>query len=161
MSVNNVPSGEGEDRARARHGARRLLIIEEDVEMRRTLRTFLHGEGFRVVEAGDAAEALARAGDGEYAGVVLDMRVGGDAPPLLPRIRHLTRPAPVVLMTAVPGRPDSRRASALGATGLLVKPFGLDDLLQLLAEVGAVPAPRPPADPGHAPPTRGGEAGEG
>jgi CheY-like chemotaxis protein len=114
-----------------------------------------------VVEAGDAAEALARAGDGEYAGVVLDMRVGGDAPPLLPRIRHLTRPAPVVLMTAVPGRPDSRRASALGATGLLVKPFGLDDLLQLLADVGAAPASRRPADPGHAPPTPGGAAGEG
>jgi len=143
-------------RARMR-GPQRLLIIEEDAEMRRTLRAFLHGEGLCVVEAGDAAEALARARQGEYAGVVLDTQVGGEGLQLLPSVLHLTAAAPVVLMTPVPGRPTSQRALALGAAGLLVKPFGLDDLLQLLTEVGAIPHPSPAgtAESGPAP------AGEG
>jgi CheY-like chemotaxis protein len=113
----------------------RVLIVGEDAEMRCTLRAFLHGEGFAVVEAGDGAEALARARDGEYAGVLLDMAGGSDVSHLLPRILDLTAAAPVVLTTAVPGRPTLRRALALGAAGVLVKPFGLDDLVQLLREV--------------------------
>jgi DNA-binding response OmpR family regulator len=116
-------------------GAPRLLIVEEDAEMRRTLRTFLHGEGFRVVEAGDAAEAVRRAQDGGYAGVVLNAGPAGEAWELLPELRRLVASAPIVLTTAVPDRPTAQRASAMGAAGLLVKPFVLDDLLPLLPAV--------------------------
>jgi hypothetical protein len=57
-------------------------------------------------------------------------------------------------MTAVPGRPTARRAVALGAAALLIKPFGLDELLQLLIDLGATSTPSPAgsADPGAAAP---------
>jgi DNA-binding NtrC family response regulator len=128
---------------------RRLLIVDEDAEMRGMLRIFLGGEGVDVVEAGSSTEALVLAREGEYAGVIVNAGAGEEGLKLLPTLRQLVAGAPVVLMTAVPGRPTSQRALALGAAALLVKPFGLDELLQLLIDLGATSTPGPAgsADP--------------
>jgi len=50
---------------------RRVLIVDDDEEIRETLRELLSDEGFDVVEAGDGADALTRLSDGAQPNVIL------------------------------------------------------------------------------------------
>lgn len=86
--------------------ARRLLIVEDEFLIRMTLAEVLTDDGYEVVEAGDADEALAAlAGGGAIDVMLTDIQLPGplDGKALAARARK-TRPAlPVIFMS---GRPD-------------------------------------------------------
>jgi DNA-binding response OmpR family regulator len=112
----------------------RVLAVDEDVEMRRTLSNCLAAEGFHVVSAGTATEAERCASDGDYACILINLR-WQESLTLLRRLRPLLPTTPVVLATAIPGQPMHEHLAPLGVRGLLLKPFGLDELLSLLREL--------------------------
>jgi two-component system response regulator MprA len=107
----------------------RLLVVDDDPALSRTLRRALAVEGYAVDCAADGLEALDRLGGEEYDAVVLDVsmpRLDGLA--VCRRLRERRDRTPVLMLTA---RDDIRdRVSGLdaGADDYLAKPFALDEL---------------------------------
>jgi two-component system response regulator MprA len=107
----------------------KLLVVDDDPALSRTLRRALAVEGYAVDCAADGLEALDRLGGEEYDAVVLDVsmpRLDGLA--VCRRLRERRDRTPVLMLTA---RDDIRdRVSGLdaGADDYLAKPFALDEL---------------------------------
>jgi len=113
----------------------RLLLIEDEPEMRQTLSEALREEGFAVDEASEGIEGLEKATDTEYDVVVLDVMLPGmDGWEVLRRIRECRR-TPVLMLTARDSTADRVRGLNSGADDYLVKPF---DLSELLARIRAL-----------------------
>ncbi len=55
------------------NGHRRVLVVEDDLSVRRMLRMVFKAAGVDITEAGTGTEALARLGEGGVSGVVLDL----------------------------------------------------------------------------------------
>jgi len=111
----------------------RVIVAEDDPMMRDLIACALRSDGFEVLEAesGDALERLASAiacGTLEVSLVVSDIRMPGQSGlAVLPLLRQSSRPPPVVLITAFSEPETQQAALAMGATGVLDKPFELDD----------------------------------
>jgi len=118
-----------------------ILLVEDDPVLRDFVADVLVDEGYRVLAAPDGAEALAiLAGGARPSLVLLDMHMPVmDGWGFAEAYRRLPAPrAPLVVMTAAH---DTReRADAIGADGLLAKPFDLDDLLDAVARFAGVAA---------------------
>lgn len=115
-------------------GRGRILVVEDDSEMRWLLAEFLESEGFRVDQAGDGGEALRVARAAAFDRIVLDKNLPDDAGlETLPRLRSLHPDAVVVLITAFGDSRTEERAVARGASAVLFKPFELEDLLRALS----------------------------
>lgn len=115
----------------------RVLVVDDNDAMRENLAEALELEGYAVVVAADGASALARLRDEPTPHVVLlDLYMPGmDGRELLARIREDPRLAGVrVVMTT--GLSGSRAE----ADALLMKPFGVKELLAALRKVG-LPGP--------------------
>jgi two-component system nitrogen regulation response regulator NtrX len=110
----------------------RILVVDDEKNIRRTLRMVLEGPGYDVVEAGSAEEALARLDEEDIDLVVLDVRLpemsGIDA---LDRIRK--RPGldamPVLMISGHASLAEAVSAVQLGATDFLEKPLDRDRVL--------------------------------
>jgi two-component system, OmpR family, response regulator MprA len=114
---------------RMRRGMTRLLVVDDDPALSRTLRRALSVEGYAVDTAADGQEALDRIGDGDYDAVVLDVsmpRVDGLA--VCRRLRERRDRTPVLMLTARDGVRDRVSGLDAGADDYLVKPFALDEL---------------------------------
>jgi CheY-like chemotaxis protein len=107
---------------------RRLLLVDDDADIREVARLSLERiGGWAVVEA-DSADAAERrvAADGPFTTVLLDvMMPGADGPATLRRLRDgpLGAEVPVIFLTAKVQRGDRERLEALGAAGVIAKPF--------------------------------------
>jgi DNA-binding response OmpR family regulator len=108
----------------------RILVIEDEPRILAFLSRGLQAEGFLVDGAGDGPAGLARALDGRYDLVVLDLllpRLGG-----LDVLRQLQRKRPelpVVIVSARSDLPTKLRGFGLGASDYVAKPFSFDELL--------------------------------
>jgi CheY-like chemotaxis protein len=120
----------------------RVLLAEDDGEMRKLVAERLAKNGYEVVEVGNGLELLRKLEDhlcrarGESFDVVVsDIRMPGVSGLGGLQLVHELDPAlPVVLMT---GFPDDVRdtASRLGAVSLLQKPFPVQRLIDVLQAV--------------------------
>ncbi|AKT36567.1 response regulator [Chondromyces crocatus] len=123
---------------------RRILVAEDDHEMRSLLALTLRSDGFEVIEARNGLEFMDQltpwiGGDLQKAPVdviVSDIQMpcltGLDVLAGLSAIRHCP---PVVLMTAFGDASTHSSAASLGAVAVLDKPFELDELRALLYRV--------------------------
>ena len=106
-----------------------VLLIEDDVPMRRFLRTALRAHGYRVIEAATAREGLAQAAGRNPDVILLDLGLpDGDGLEVAPRLRRSTR-APIIIISARGREQDKVAALDLGADDYLTKPFGVFELL--------------------------------
>ena len=109
--------------------AHRLLVVDDDPALARTLRRALNVEGYDVECAGDGAEALQRLSGDRYDAVVLDVsmpRVDGLA--VCRRMRERRDRTPVLMLTTRDAVGDRVSGLDAGADDYLVKPFALDEL---------------------------------
>ena len=107
----------------------KLLVVDDDPALSRTLRRALGIEGYDVECAGDGAEALQRLTADRFDAVVLDVsmpRVDGLA--LARRMRERRDRTPVLMLTARDAVDDRVSGLDAGADDYLVKPFALDEL---------------------------------
>jgi two-component system, OmpR family, response regulator len=110
----------------------RLLVIEDDPALQRTLAASLREEHYAVDTASDGAEGLSKARQDTYDAIVLDV--------MLPRLDGWgvlagLRPAittPVLMLTARDTIPDRIKGLNQGADDYLTKPFNVDELLARL-----------------------------
>jgi DNA-binding response OmpR family regulator len=126
---------------------RRILFVEDDVDLVESLRTILEDEGISVLVAADGEAALLACNARPDLALV-DLHIGGDlsGEPLIQAMRSRLRGwhCPIILVS---GAVDlSRCVDALGADGYLEKPFSVDALLRLIDELAPPQhAPRSPA----------------
>lgn len=107
----------------------KILVVDDDFELRSIVGFALRQGGFLVLEAGDGAAALAAISAEQPALIVLDLNLpGGDGLTLLPGLRQLTA-SPVLVLSVRSAEEDVVRALDLGADDYLTKPFSPRTLL--------------------------------
>lgn len=110
----------------------KLLVIEDDRLLLRSLAATLREEQFAVDVAADGAEGLSKALDTPYDAIVLDVMLPRlDGWEVLSRLRARTR-VPVLMLTARDTVPDRVRGLNAGADDYLTKPFDTEELLARL-----------------------------
>jgi two-component system KDP operon response regulator KdpE len=110
---------------------RRVLVIEDDNDIRTLITEALRGVGLDVVAAVDAGQALRTALSRKPAAVVLDIGLPDyDGTQFVARWRERRPDANDVPIVIVSGRTDRREiASLLGAAYVCGKPFEVDELV--------------------------------
>jgi len=106
-----------------------ILIIEDELALRRFLVPTLEGQGYRVEVAGTGAEGLAQAGAHNPDLVLLDLGLPDmDGLEVLRQVRTWSR-KPILILSARHQEEAKVAALDLGADDYLTKPFGAAELL--------------------------------
>jgi DNA-binding response OmpR family regulator len=111
----------------------RILIADDEADIRLVLRTRLEFEGFTVLEAGNGTEAVSMAQDQSPDLIVLDVMMPElDGVEVCNRLRasFTTRHIPVIMVTARAGRDDKLAGLGKGANDYITKPFDLNEVAQ-------------------------------
>jgi two-component system KDP operon response regulator KdpE len=109
--------------------AARILVVEDEEEIRRFVRLSLEREGFEVYPAETLQRGLVEAGTRRPELVVLDLGLpDGDGVELIRQLRGWSD-VPVIVLSARVGEEDKVVALDAGADDYLVKPFGVPELL--------------------------------
>lgn len=111
----------------------RILIADDEPDIRLVLRTRLELEGFVVLEAANGAEAVNMARDLVPDLIVLDVMMPElDGVEVVNRLRasFTTRHIPVIMVTARAGREDRLAGLVEGANDYVTKPFEMNELVQ-------------------------------
>ena len=125
----------------------RLLIVEDDSGLRRSLRTTLGFLGFDVTEAGNGEDALASLRKGDYEAVLLDINMPGiGGIETCRRIRHFSTRLPILMLTVRDSEDDKVEALESGADDYVTKPFQTRELTaRIRAAIRRLRAPERPA----------------
>ena len=116
----------------------RVLVLDDDSDVRITVTDILLSEGHTVVAARTCADALLHVSAAQPDVILLDVRMeqGPDGVDFARRYREMPPPhAALVLFTALPDAHEIARQ--LGAVALLSKPFHVRELLRIVAQHGA------------------------
>jgi two-component system, OmpR family, KDP operon response regulator KdpE len=131
----------------------RILVVDDEPEIRRALSTGLGYHGFEVHTVGSGEEGLKQLAAWRPDVVLLDLGLPGvDGFEVLRRMQAQGRAA-VIVVSVMPGERDKVRALDAGADDYVVKPFGMEELL---ARIRAV-LRRQAAIPGGEPVIRAGD----
>ncbi len=110
----------------------RVLIIEDDPQLLRTLAATLREENYAVDTAADGEDGLFKAQNGAYDAILLDVMLpylnGWE---VLTRLRPVCK-TPVLMLTARDTVPDRVKGLDKGADDYLTKPFDIEELLARL-----------------------------
>jgi DNA-binding response OmpR family regulator len=116
----------------------RIMIIEDDEEMKSLLKDFLEEEGFETDSVSNGVEALEKLSKDRYALVITDIRMPGlTGLDILPGIRRRKPETPAIVMTAYGSDEVRRRSLERGATAYLAKPISLSQLRILIRELAS------------------------
>ncbi len=131
MSLENVaPSASSSERA-----AIRLLLVDDDKELCRSLQRLLRLDGFEMAFAHTAHEGLQRALEDEHDLVILDvMLAGADGRVVLKKLR-MSSEIPVIMLTARGDEKDRILGLESGADDYLPKPFNVRELIARMRAV--------------------------
>ncbi len=114
----------------------RVLLVDDDDALRRSLGQRLSLRGFEVAEASSGEEALERIEDSVPDLVVLDLKMGGmGGIETLQRIRQKSRMLPVVVLTGYGNLKDALAGFSLEISGFLNKPVGVEELGACIRDV--------------------------
>ncbi|EOW6701315.1 two-component system response regulator KdpE [Cronobacter malonaticus] len=105
-----------------------VLIVEDEKEIRRFLRTALESEGLRVYDAGTLQRGLIEAATRKPDLVILDLGLpDGDGIDFIRDYRQWSQ-TPVIVLSARSDEQDKIAALDAGADDFLAKPFGIGEL---------------------------------
>ena len=134
--ASSAAPGPGGNAREGRHMVqKRVLIVEDEANMRTVLREVLERSGYVAAEAADGLEGLAKAESWHPHAVLLDIRMPDlDGYEVCRRLKAnpTTKPIPVIVVTAVVDSPVSRLAYEAGAAACVLKPFRLEALVTVI-----------------------------
>jgi DNA-binding response OmpR family regulator len=113
--------------------AKKILLIEDNQDMRESLKLFLGEEGARVTALSNAEDGIDAVDEKEFDIAIIDINLPGKSGfSLIEYIREQGYTYPLIAMTARDGIVDKIKGFDLGLTDYIVKPF---DLLELRARI--------------------------
>jgi DNA-binding response OmpR family regulator len=115
----------------AKGGGKRVLLVDDDVEILESMRTVLESRGYEILVARDGNQGLLLAEKEEPDLVVLDMMMPKRSGFLVLEKLRRSRPLPVrvIMITANEGSRHKAYAEMLGVDDYIRKPFAMDRLL--------------------------------
>jgi len=113
----------------------RVLVVDDEPQILRALRTTLRGAGYSVDTASTARDALAHAAANPPEAVILDLILpDGSGTDVCRELRTWTD-APIIVLSAVGEEREKIAALDAGADDYVTKPFSVDELLARLRAV--------------------------
>jgi two-component system, OmpR family, response regulator QseB len=113
--------------------SKKILIVEDNQDMRETLKKFLSEEGALVTSVSNAEDGIDAVDEKEFDIAIIDINLPGKSGfSLIEYIREQGFKYPLIAMTARDGIVDKIKGFDLGLTDYIVKPF---DLLELRARI--------------------------
>lgn len=110
----------------------RVLIVDDEPQIRRALRTSLQAHGYEVETAGTGQEGIERAADTSPDVVVLDLGLPDmDGTEVIRRLRAFSE-MPVIVLSVRDQQADKVASLDAGADDYVTKPFGMEELLARL-----------------------------
>ncbi len=107
----------------------RILVVDDDPTLRRTLRISLRARDYEVEDVGTGRDALSTVEDRAADLVILDLGLPDlDGTEVLRRLRRIST-VPVIVLSARHGAIDKVEALDEGADDYVTKPFGMEELL--------------------------------
>jgi two-component system KDP operon response regulator KdpE len=129
-----------------------ILIVDDEVQIRRLLRISLKSQGYEVTEAATAKQGAACAADCEPDLVVLDLGLpDADGKQLLAELRERSS-VPVIVLSVRDSETEKVLTLDGGANDYVTKPFGIQEFLarvRNLLRTAHQPASEIPFDDGH------------
>jgi DNA-binding response OmpR family regulator len=127
-----------------------ILIVEDQADTAEMLRLILEDEGYSVSQAGNANIAFgmlqrrSRSTTETPDLVLLDLMMPGMDP--LDMVRKVGKQdmPPVIVLSAKPEAQVAQAAHSIEAAAIVLKPFGIEDLLETVRRVLTVSAPQAP-----------------
>jgi DNA-binding response OmpR family regulator len=112
---------------------RKILIVEDNQDMRESLKKFLSEEGAKVTAVANAEDGIDEVDEKEFDIAIIDINLPGKSGfSLIEYIRAQGYTYPLIAMTARDGIVDKIKGFDLGLTDYIVKPF---DILELRARI--------------------------
>jgi len=115
-----------------------VLTVDDSASLRMAIRIALTGAGYKVTEAGDGREGLAKAQSERFDMILTDLNMPNmDGLSMIKEIRKLPTQTgvPIVFLTTESDDGIKQQAKMAGATGWLVKPFVPEQLLRVVQKV--------------------------
>jgi len=110
----------------------RVLIVDDDRNLRYAFRRILNPDVFSVEEAGSGEEALEMIAPGSHSAIFMDLRMPGmTGIECLARIKEIDNKIPVIILTAFGTTEDAIEAVKRGAYDFVLKPFEVEDIKRL------------------------------
>ncbi|WP_437300378.1 response regulator [Sorangium sp. So ce426] len=120
------PSGHPVDR-------RRVLVIDDEPDIREALEMFLSGEGYDVATAESGESAVEQAQGRPFDLAITDLRMPGmGGYETLVALKRIHPNLPVIVVTGYASDEATMRCSKEGAFRIVHKPIHLEDLLQII-----------------------------
>ncbi len=114
---------------------RRVLIVDDEANMRKTLAEILRDEGYQITTAASGEEAVRLCQTNHFEAILMDVRMPGiDGVEAFRQIRQHQEGARVILMSAYSIEALKEAALDDGAIAFLPKPLDLDRVIDLVAE---------------------------
>ena len=115
----------------------KILLVEDEARLATAVRRVLDEEGYATDWSADGADGLARAEEGGYDVILLDVMLPSyDGYEIARRLRASGMTVPILMLTARDGIQDRVRGLDSGADDYLVKPFALAELLARVRALG-------------------------
>lgn len=109
---------------------RHILVVDDEVAIRRFLRTSLSAQGFQVLEAESGRSALDQVKRHHIDLVILDLGLPDmDGAEIIGRLRQSGASVPILVLSSRTDEQGKVDALDMGADDYVTKPFGMDELL--------------------------------
>lgn len=109
--------------------AKRILIVEDDKEIRTMLASFLGQKGYEVWEASEGLDASAKLKEKQYDLILMDLMLPFISGELLIKELRKTSQTPVIVLSAKTMLETRLEVLRLGADDYILKPFDLNEVL--------------------------------
>src|SRR4030066_2034125 len=118
------------------HFKKRILIIEDDDEMRSLLKDFVLAEGYEADSVEKGTYAFKKLMTESFALIITDIRMPGfSGLEILPELKKFQPDTPIVVITAFGGEGVHLKALERGADAYLEKPIHFHKLKELIYDI--------------------------
>jgi two-component system KDP operon response regulator KdpE len=107
----------------------RVLVVDDDPQIRRVMRTTLEAKGYEVDEAGSGEQAVELVRSEKYELILLDINLPGKTGIDACREIRTYSTAPIIMLTVRDAGEDKIEALDAGASDYVTKPFAMGELL--------------------------------
>ncbi len=114
---------------------RKILVIDDELDVAKALKIRLKASGYNVVVAGDSVQGYLMANKEKPDLIILDIMIpGGGGFVVAERLKQsaATHHIPIIFLTGISGGED--KAYKMGASGYLMKPYQPEKLLEIIRD---------------------------